>query len=476
MTGDLSIINNAELRTLIFRENQPPDKQCVYYLYKGALDSYIDKMSSRLSLPKVMFSEWKIKLLNDIQKEINTLHSYKFNNILSKKSNTDDLKKLQEHFIFTPVDKASNNVCIVCKKFYYDTLHNEVINSGNFEFVDDNESDTLNNINTYLKHNKLSQHLKVKNKLPYLYWTAKMHKNPPSFRFITSGRDTITSSLSEVVGLCFKSMLKIDRSTSKYRHKYKDYHDFFIADNRDDVLEHMRVANGCGTKNKSIKTYDFTSLYTNIPHDKLKNNISKFIKRIFNIKGKKFINISGKNAYFAQKRSNKIISFTVAELIKHVNFIIDNSYILFNGRLYRQTIGIPMGTSCAPHIANIFLHVYEYEFIDSLIEAGDIAKAVKLKYLFRYQDDCIVFEDRDGGEHFFEINISNIYPEEMELKPTNLSKNTCTYLDLYISIYQGDYNFRSYDKRNDFGFMVINYPYLNSTIPTQPSDYGVFIS
>ena len=135
-----------------------------------------------------------------------------------------------------------------------------------------------------------------------------------------------------------------------------------------------------------------------------------------------------------------------------------------------------MGTSCAPHVANIFLHVYEYEFIDGLVISENMDIAWKLNNMFRYQDDLIVFEDKlADGSHAFSVNIPYIYPREMELKSTNLSVNTCTYLDLRISIYQGKYNFKSYDKRNDFAFEVINYPYKNSNIPVKPA-YGVFTS
>ena len=123
-----------------------------------------------------------------------------------------------------------------------------------------------------------------------------------------------------------------------------------------------------------------------------------------------------------------------------------------------------MGTNCAPHVANIFLHVFEYEFIDDLVMMDNINLASKLKTMFRYQDDLIVFEDQYGNGNAFSNNISNIYPPEMELKLTNLAHSTCTYLDLRISIYQGKYNWRSYDKRNDFPFEVINYPYKNSNI------------
>ena len=63
----------------------------------------------------------------------------------------------------------------------------------------------------------------------------------------------------------------------------------------------------------------------------------------------------------------------------------------------------------------------------------------------------------------------------MILKNTNVGPNSCTYLDLYISIYRGKYNFKSYDKRRDFNFNVISYPHLISNIPKNPA-YGVFTS
>ena len=63
----------------------------------------------------------------------------------------------------------------------------------------------------------------------------------------------------------------------------------------------------------------------------------------------------------------------------------------------------------------------------------------------------------------------------MELKNTNLSRDKCNFLDLTISVYQGKFIYRSYDKRRDFNFQVVNYPNLSGNIPASQS-YGVFIS
>ena len=41
----------------------------------------------------------------------------------------------------------------------------------------------------------------------------------------------------------------------------------------------------------------------------------------------------------------------------------DNSYVRFADTLYRQVIGIPMGTNCEPLVADLFLYRYERDFM-----------------------------------------------------------------------------------------------------------------
>ena len=45
-----------------------------------------------------------------------------------------------------------------------------------------------------------------------------------------------------------------------------------------------------------------------------------------------------------------------------IEFLIDNIFVQFGGCLFRQVIGILMGTNCAPLLADIFLYSYESEF------------------------------------------------------------------------------------------------------------------
>ena len=62
--------------------------------------------------------------------------------------------------------------------------------------------------------------------------------------------------------------------------------------------------------------------------------------------------------------------YTASDICKMTEFLVDNIYIRFGGQLFRQTVGIPMGTNCAPLLADLFIYSYENEFSDKLIKEG----------------------------------------------------------------------------------------------------------
>ena len=44
----------------------------------------------------------------------------------------------------------------------------------------------------------------------------------------------------------------------------------------------------------------------------------------------------------------------------------ENIYVQFEGIVYQQIVEIPMGTNCAPFIANLFLYCYEWDFMSNI--------------------------------------------------------------------------------------------------------------
>ena len=475
-TGDVNIINNREISSLLncgldFHEQQPPNKDKALGAIKSAINSYIESTSIKMSLPVNAYNGWKINLINNVKEKLRKTKPYKYNNILNKPWIKNELSKLQSDFVFIPVDKASKNIAIICKKYYLEILTKEIEDSSTFEFVDVNKDQLLKDlVQTYPGKNVLL-------KLPYLYALAKMHKIPKNFRYITCAKETLFSGLSIAVSKCLKLLVKTANTSFGYKIKEID-NSVFIIDNRDRVLKFIDKANMGNYKNKCISTWDFSTLYTMIPHNKLKEKMTLFINRIFDEvtkskKGTKFVCSSDKSdrAYFSKTRSKVNFCCTADELIENIKIIIENSFICFHNKIFRQVVGIPMGTNCAPYLANVFLHVYEYDYIKHLVTNEDHDTAKLLSHTFRYQDDCISMNDE--GE--FKNNFLLIYPPELTLKNTNISKAVCNFLDLRISVFRGKFRYKSYDKRDDFDFEVCNYPNLHGNIPWKGA-YGVYIS
>ena len=111
-----------------------------------------------------------------------------------------------------------------------------------------------------------------------------------------------------------------------------------------------------------------------------------------------------------------------------IEFLVDNIYVRFGGQLFRQMVGIPMGTNCAPLLAHLFLYSYENEFLDKLIKEGKRKLARRFNLSYRYTDDLISFNNKRFKEF-----ISDIYPKELTISETTESTSVASYLDLLFN-------------------------------------------
>ena len=151
-----------------------------------------------------------------------------------------------------------------------------------------------------------------------------------------------------------------------------------------------------------------------------------------------------------------------------IESLVDNIYVRFDGQLFRQTVGIPMGTNCAPLLADLFLYSYENEFLDKLIKEGKRNLARKFSLLYRYIDDFISFSNK-----IFDEFISDIYPKELTISETTESISVASYLDLLFTRDENNkITTKLYDKRDAFGFHLVNFPFMSTNIPSTPA-YGV---
>ena len=139
--------------------------------------------------------------------------------------------------------------------------------------------------------------------------------------------------------------------------------------------------------------------------------------------------------------------------------------------MFQQTVGIPMGTNCAPLLADLFLYSYEADFIQGLLKNNEKSLARSFNFTFRYIDDVLSLNNSKFGEY-----VDRIYPSELEIKDTTETIRSASYLDLHLEIdNNGRLRTKLYDKRDDFNFPIVNFPFLCSNIPAAPA-YGVYMS
>ena len=135
-----------------------------------------------------------------------------------------------------------------------------------------------------------------------------------------------------------------------------------------------------------------------------------------------------------------------------LQYLIDNIVVEFGGRIFQETVGIPMGTNCASLLAGLFLYSYEAEFVQSLLQAGKKHLAQQFNFTYRYIDDVLTLNNKKIA-----VYLEFIYPCELEIKETTETAASSSYLDCYLSIDNGKLTTRLYDKRDDFIFPIVNF-------------------
>jgi hypothetical protein len=97
--------------------------------------------------------------------------------------------------------------------------------------------------------------------------------------------------------------------------------------------------------------------------------------------------------------------------------------------------------------------------------------AVSFNHTYRYIDDVPSINN-----HNFHNYVHLIYPDELEIKDTTESDKSASYLDILVNIdSNGRLTTTLYDKRDDFDFAIVIFPFLCRNIPLSPA-YEVHIS
>ena len=267
--------------------------------------------------------------------------------------------------------------------------------------------------------------------------------------------------LGKTITKIFKLIFKMKRGYYRKSGYFTGLKQFWPIDSHEDVV---KALDKLSNKNKavSISTFDFSTLYTKIPHAKLIEVLHSTAKSVFNDTNRKFVCVSINNAYFVKNKS-KYFMFNVDDVNICCKFLVDNAYFRIGDAIFRQTIGIPMGSDPAPFFANLFLSYFEAKWVK--FQTNDnINKARSLIFTFRFIDDLSTLNDQG----VFEQSISDIYPPELVLNKENDDSNQkATFLDLDINVVDNKFEYQLYDKRKAFNFKAVRFPFADSNMPNK---------
>lgn len=523
-TGDLSIVGSGFLRDILslgpkFRTFAIKDP---FTSINNAVDDFIKRMSARFPLvPKTAFVAWKRYFVIACKSHLQQPKSKNY--VQMNGEATRILRKLQKEFVIATVDKAAGNYSFTCKFLYRRILLDELNKQHSpYQAVAASQQEILQSHQRLLVTHSMWDSRAVFAKLPYLYFLNKFHKTPFAARFIAGSAMCSTKKLSVFVSKVLKFFLKKlkQKDDRLFRESGGNIRRFFVVSSFQAV---SKFASKWKCRDRVLGSGDFSTMYTAIPHGDLKHRVMLVANEAMRIGqeslgladiGEVFIDYNCRNGVdFRQAPRDRSANrprrvpaavdaddaeekyadhappvsdgvrtlhrqhISLATFLECVNCLIDNIYLTVGDRIYKQTVGVPMGTNCGGDLANIYLYSYESQFIDSLLNGDDGMKeaASRFNTTFRQIDDTLSIDNPHWERYALPpISAGGIYPDWLPYNNTRKSAIETNFIGMNIKLSSSKSIVCDvFDKRDDFGFEVQRYPYMNSFIP-ECIPYGVF--
>ena len=130
-----------------------------------------------------------------------------------------------------------------------------------------------------------------------------------------------------MITFCLTLIQNTCTNVCKVINKTRGFNRMWIVNNSVEVLDQI---SGCNKRNKvrNVRTYDFSTLYTSIPHKSLKEQLTWVINQCFNESSRKFIRIDNYSATWSKTRGQTNTTWNKDELINHMKWLINNIYVV----------------------------------------------------------------------------------------------------------------------------------------------------
>ena len=210
-----------------------------------------------------------------------------------------------------------------------------------------------------------------------------------------------------------------------------------------------------GTKAR-MAVYDFKTMYTCIPLDDLTDRMHKLIREVFVKRNQHVLGVSGQPCVWLLQLSKSESKWVQSDQRKQdtrwlqtvdadrlclmLSKLVTSTYIKLGEVVLWQKIGIPMGTNCAPFLANLYCFAYELAFLRSLVHSPQARTPGSREYRLirgmhetsRYIDDLLTLNFPEFEEVMYRrvdevdpppgsgIVLSGIYPRGFRHSQANI--------------------------------------------------------
>ena len=304
-------------------------------------------------------------------------------------------------------------------------------------------------------------------KVPTLYWLPGLRGGPYGARFIANSSSCTTTELSGLLASCLAA---VEGHVVKYCEKVygrSGKNLFWSIGSSGEILDGLEAGDFGAA---SLSACGFSALYTTLPRSLIGDELIGLVEGAFQREGSPCLACGDRGEFFASGEPGGYHAWSCRGVCGALAFLLDNIFVRFGTKLCRQVVGIPVGTNCAPLVADLFLFCYERDFVMSLSDDGRAGVVGAFGTASGCLDDIL-----DIDNVCFENMVSQICPSGLRLGGANASDAEAAFLDLHLSISNDIVSTKICDKRGDFGFEVVSFPFLDGGVPHSAS-CGVCVS
>ena len=186
---------------------------------------------------------------------------------------------------------------------YIDTLKQELSGTKAYKQTSEKEKSVINN---HIFHNATRFAVSVnedQERLPTFYWLPKLHKKPYKARFIANSSSCTTTELSKLLTSC---LTVIKNHVIKYCEKVYERSGKNLIWSIKHSCEVLNKLKSRGFRASSLSTYDFSTLYTTLPNNLIKDKLVDLIERTLQRESSLYIACNDRNAFFTSDAVTKL--------------------------------------------------------------------------------------------------------------------------------------------------------------------------